>query len=188
MRLTSVKIIGFAVLVGLMACKKTQVIENGKAVKINYTLTVDGAVVDTSTGKEPLSYVQGNKMIIPGLEEALAGLKKGDKKQVTVPPEKGYGVINAAAQQKVPLKSFNDTKNLKVGTMVRGMNANGPMQAKVLAIGKKDVTLDFNHPLASKILNFDVEVVSVEEGPKPTKEEPASDPAAQVPEPETATK
>ena len=151
-------------------------------VKINYTLTVDGAVVDTSTGKEPLSFIQGNKMIIPGLEEALAGLKKGDKKQVTVSPEKGYGVLNAAAQQKVPLKSFNDTKSLKVGMMVRGINANSPMQAKVLAITKKNVTLDFNHPLAGKTLNFDVEVMNVESAAKPAKEESAPAPATQEPE------
>ncbi len=156
-----------------LACKP-RVIEQGKLVKIDYTLTVDGAVVDTSTGKGPLSYVQGAKQIIPGLEEQLAGLKVGDQKKVTVAPEKGYGPVRKEAVQVIPLKLFGgDPKKLKEGSMVTGRNGDRTLQARVLKISKKDVTLDFNHPLAGKTLNFDVTVVGVESAPAAPPAQPA---------------
>lgn len=154
------------VLLAGAGCNKNMAIANGKAVKINYTLTVDGKVVDSSQGKPPLAFVHGTGQIIPGLEEALMGMKAGEKKQVTVGPEKGYGPIDPKAQQKIPKNKFKDTKDLKVGVVVNGQSNGQPIQAKVVAVGPKDVTLDFNHPLAGKTLNFDVEVVEVANAPK----------------------
>ncbi len=154
---------GFLMVAGV-GCKNfmgPKTIKKGSNVRMNYTLTVDGKVVDSSSGREPLSFEQGAGQIIPGLEKALEGLKNGDKKQVTVPPEEGYGVIDPKAVQKVPKASFKDMKNLKVGMPVRGQQGNRPIQATVVAIGAKEITLDFNHPLAGKTLNFDVEIVEV---------------------------
>ena len=136
-------------------------IKDGSKVAINYTLTVDGRVVDSSEGKEPLSYTQGSGQIIPGLEEQLKGLAKGEKKTVEVPPAKGYGERNDAAVQKVPRSSFKDGGDLEVGMMVSGQAQDQNFQAKVIEVGDKDVTLDLNHPLAGKTLNFEVEVVEV---------------------------
>ncbi|MDO8644449.1 MAG: FKBP-type peptidyl-prolyl cis-trans isomerase, partial [bacterium] len=62
-------------------------IQDGSKVTLHYTLTVDGKKVDSSEGKEPLTYTQGKGEIVPGLESELAGLKKGDKKTITVSPE-----------------------------------------------------------------------------------------------------
>ena len=166
-RRSSVFVLAVAVVaaLGLAACKKN-VVTKGKAVKINYKLTVDGQVVDTSEGREPLTYVQGSGQIIPVLEEALEGAKVGDKKHVTIPPEKAYGLPNPNATQKVPRAAFGDMKDLKVGSVVTGQAGGRMMQAKVLAITPKEVTLDMNHPLAGKTLNFDVEVVGIEKAPK----------------------
>lgn len=153
---------------GFSACKTQQAIEKGKLIKLHYTLKVDGNVVDSSDKKPPLSFVQGSGQIIPGLEEQLVGLKAGDKKHVTLAPEKGYGTIDPKAQQVLPTKAFGDVTKLKVGMMVTGQNGNRPVQAKVVKIGAKDVTLDFNHPLAGKILDFDIEVVEVSKAPTPS--------------------
>jgi FKBP-type peptidyl-prolyl cis-trans isomerase SlyD len=160
-------IISSLVLFNFIGCKKTSVIEKGLAVKINYTLTVDGKVVDTSEGRGPLAYVQGSGQIIPGLEEQMVGLKVGDKKQVVVPPEKAYGQLDPKALQKVPLKAFGKTDGLKIGMTVTGQNGPNRMQAKVVAIDKKEVTLDINHPLAGKTLTFDIEVVEIAPAPNP---------------------
>ncbi len=133
---------------------------------MHYTLTVDGKIVDSSVGKSPLLYTQGAKQIIPGLEEKLAGLKAGDKTQVRVSPEKGYGKMNPEAVQRVPRAALKDIKGLKVGSVVTGQSGNRPVQAKVRAIAKETVTLDMNHPLAGKTLNFDVEIVAVKPAAK----------------------
>ncbi len=144
-------------------CKaKPKKIEEGSTVKFHYTLTVDGAPVDSSVGKEPMSFVQGSPQIIPGLQEQMMGMMVGEKKSVDVAPEKAYGMPNPNAVQKVARTIFKDIKDLKVGSMVKGQSGNQPIQARVIEIGKKEVTLDMNHPLAGKALHFDVEVVDIQ--------------------------
>lgn len=140
---------------------KSKEIQTGSTVKMQYTLNVDGQVVDSSQGKEPLVYVQGQGQIIPGLEEAMMGLKAGDKKQVTVSPEKGYGPMNPAGLVKVLRKSHPDLASLKVGAMVSGEREGQRFQAMVVAATGQELTLNMNHPLAGKTLNFDIEVVEV---------------------------
>ncbi|OGR59925.1 MAG: hypothetical protein A2X36_13760 [Elusimicrobia bacterium GWA2_69_24] len=129
---------------------------------MHYTLTVEGSVLDTSVGKTPLTFVQGSGQIIPGLSEALVGLKKGEKKSVTVAPDKGYGLPNPQAVQKVPKKSFKDAETIKAGAVVTGDAGGRPFQARVTAVDAESVTLDLNHPLAGKTLNFEVEVVDLQ--------------------------
>ena len=136
-------------------------IQKGSTVQIDYTLTVDGHVVDTSIGKKPLMFVEGSGQIIPGLDTALMGLKAGDKKQVVVPPAQGYGLEDPKAFVKVPKKSFKNAATLKVGSTVSGSQGGRRFQAVVSAVGNKNITLDFNSPLAGKTLNFDVTIVSV---------------------------
>jgi FKBP-type peptidyl-prolyl cis-trans isomerase SlyD len=150
----------------LSGCSKTAsgpaVIGAGATVKLNYTLTVENKVVDASAGRGPLTYVQGSGQIIPGLEEQLVGLKAGDKKQVVVSPEKGYGIIDPKAFTKVPRKAFKDTSKMKVGSVVSGQKGGQQFQAVISAIGPTEITLDLNHPLAGKTLNFNIEVLDVQ--------------------------
>lgn len=136
-------------------------IEDGSQVKIHYTLTVDGDVVDSSDGRDPLSYTQGGRQIIPGLEEELIGMGEGEAKAVTVPPEKGYGVHNPEAVVEVPRQTFESLDGLEVGAMVQGQMNGRDFQARVVEIGAEAVQLDLNHPLAGKTLHFDVTVVDV---------------------------
>jgi FKBP-type peptidyl-prolyl cis-trans isomerase SlyD len=136
-------------------------IKKGSTVKIHYTLSVDGVILDTSAEGDPLVYVQGSGQIIPGLEFELEGLKAGDKKEVTVAPEKGYGSVDPNAFQKVPRGAFENAKDLKVGDMVSGQMGEQVFNAVVSDLSLEEITLDFNHPLAGKTLRFAVEVVEV---------------------------
>src|SRR3989304_4225860 len=69
-------------------------IQKGATVKIEYTLTDEkGKLLDTSKGKEPLTYIDGEGQIIPGLEKALRGLHAGDQKRVIAPPGGAYGPV-----------------------------------------------------------------------------------------------
>lgn len=139
-------------------------VQNGDKVSIHYVLKVDRQVADSSAGKKPMTYVQGSGQIIPGLDEQILGMKRGAKKHVTVLPAKGYGEVDSEAYQNVPRKSFRDSKDLKVGGMVTGSSNGQTVRATVLAIDKDTVTLNLNHPLAGKKLEFDVEVVDIQPG------------------------
>lgn len=137
-------------------------IQNGSKVGINYAVSVDGVMVDSSDGRGPLTYTQGAGEIVPGLESQLMGLNVGDKKQVTVSPEEAYGMHDPQAVKKVPREAFGDTEGLEVGSVVQGTVGDRAFQATVVGIEATEITLDLNHPLAGKTLNFEIEVVSVE--------------------------
>jgi len=137
-------------------------IENGKKVKIHYTLTVEGQVVDSSSGKGPLEYEHGGQTIIPGLQNELAGLKAGDKKQVTVQPQDGYGEINSQAVMEVPRADLGEAE-IKAGTPIRAQSKTGQVFQGVVKEVRDDIVLvDFNHPLAGKVLTFEIEVMGIE--------------------------
>lgn len=136
-------------------------IQDGSTVEIHYTLVVENEVVDSSAGKEPLKYVQGSGEIIPGLEEELTGLAAGDKKEVLVEPEKGYGPSDPEAVRQLPRDAFQNPETLEVGALVGGTVKGQQFQARIASIDDESVTIDLNHPLAGKTLNFAVEVVHV---------------------------
>lgn len=138
-------------------------IAQGSKVKIHYTLTVDDEVIDSSEGHEPLEYVHGTGEIVPGLENALAGLRAGDKRVVVVAPEQGYGEANPDAVQEIELEAFEDDEGLEVGAIISVETDDGhSFDAIVAEISESTVTLDLNHPLAGKTLHFDVVVVAVD--------------------------
>jgi FKBP-type peptidyl-prolyl cis-trans isomerase 2 len=135
----------------------------GPTVKFRYSLKVDGKTMDSSDGKEPVSVTLGGHHLIPGLEEALAGMKAGEKRSITVAPDKGYGAYHPDWVKKFPKAVFKDITGLKPGMVVNGHDKSGrSFQARVKDVDAKNVTLDLNHPLAGKTLSFDIEVVSVQ--------------------------
>ena len=146
-------------------------ISEKKVVLIHYTLKDNsGETLDSSEGNDPMAYIQGIGNLIPGLEEALEGKLTGDKVNVTVAPEKGYGVRNEDNVHIVPLSSFQaeGDEKLTEGMQVRVETNEGVSIADVAKIDGEDVTLDLNHPLAGETLHFDVEIIDIREA---TKEE-----------------
>jgi FKBP-type peptidyl-prolyl cis-trans isomerase SlyD len=135
-------------------------------VTIHYTLTDSkGEILDSSEGPEgaePLAYVHGQAMIVPGLEAALAGKSEGDHLKVTVDPDGGYGQRHEALVQKVSRDEFPDG-DVEVGMRFRSHGPGGARVLTVVATDEDTITLDGNHPLAGATLNFDVKVVSVRE-------------------------
>lgn len=136
-------------------------IEKGSTVQIHYTLTVDGQEIDTSRGGDPLTYVHGKGQMVAGLERELEGLGTGDRKKAVVEPEAGYGQPRPDAVHKVPRDAFGDADALSVGDVVTGETEGGPIRARVAEIAPDGITVDFNHPLAGKVLHFDIEIVDV---------------------------
>ncbi len=142
-------------------------VSEGKAVSIEYTLTLDDDedVYESNVGKPPLTYIQGANQLIPGLENALEGMKVGDSKEVVVKPEDGYGAVNDKAFLEVDKKDIPEGA-LKVGTTLRAQGPDGQIfTPRISEIREDTVILDFNHPLAGKTLHFKVKVVDIKDAP-----------------------
>lgn len=132
-------------------------------VSIHYKLTDDeGTELDSSSGQDPFAYLHGTRSIIPGLERALAGKSEGDELQVTVEPGEAYGDINPELIQRVPREAFAGVAELKPGMQFQAGQPDGqPLNITVKEVGDEEVTIDANHPLAGRVLHFDVRVEGV---------------------------
>lgn len=133
-----------------------------KVVSIHYTLTDSaGAVLDSSSGSEPLSYLHGFGNIIPGLESALEGRQAGEKLSVTVDPEQGYGARDEGLVQAVPRSAFKGVAGLAPGMQFQAQGPQGARLVVVTQVQQDVVTVDANHPLAGQTLSFEVEIAEV---------------------------
>lgn len=139
-------------------------ISNNKLVSIHYKGTLEGGeVFDESTGKEPLEFIFGMGMIIPGLEKGLEGMKVGDKKTVSIESKDAYGPQIPEAIQEVPKAQFPPEIKLEVGAQLAAQGPQGMIPVKIAEVKEESVMVDMNHPLAGKDLTFEVEVVGVRE-------------------------
>lgn len=128
----------------------------------HYTLTDDaGKVIDSSSGHAPLAYLHGAGNIVPGLEKALEGRAAGDKFDVVVSPEEGYGEPNEMLIQTVPREAFQGVDELEVGMAFQAQTPQGAISVVISKIEDGMVTVDGNHPLAGQNLHFAIEVVEV---------------------------
>ncbi len=135
-----------------------------KVVSIHYTLKDDaGTVLDSSAGGEPLAYIQGHGNLIPGLERALEGKSGGDKLDVSIAPEDGYGKHDTELVQRVPRRALQGAGEIRKGMQFQAQTPQGVRVFTVTAVVGDMVTLDGNHPLADQNLHFSVEVVDVRE-------------------------
>src|SRR5712692_4691791 len=133
-----------------------------KVVSIDYTLTDDNdKIVDTSKGSEPLTYIHGTGNLIPGLEKALAGKSPGDALEVTIPPEEGYGAHDESLLEVLPRTKFTAEQEVQVGMQFYAEGGSEVQVITVVGVEGDSVTIDGNHPLAGKTLNFAVKIVDV---------------------------
>jgi FKBP-type peptidyl-prolyl cis-trans isomerase SlyD len=137
----------------------------GKYVVLDYVLCdEEGDVIQRSIEPEigPLEYVHGYSPILPGLEAGVAGLSVGEKKQVTVPPEQGYGLANEDDIFEVDRSELPDPENVKFGDEIEGEDDDGNTIAMhVIEVHDEYVVVDMNHPLAGFTLVWDVTVTDV---------------------------
>ena len=136
-------------------------IEIGDEVKIHYTAKLEnGEVVESTHDREPLSFKIGSHAFLPALQESLIELAKGDKKKITVPPEKGFGERIAELVQELPRSSFEGEMTASAGDLVELKLRDGTQRYAVVDdVKEESVVLDLNHPLAGETLVYDIEVV-----------------------------
>ncbi len=131
-------------------------------VSINYTLTNDaGEVMDTSEGREPLTYLHGANNLIPGLEKEMEGKSTGQSFKVTIPPSEAYGESNPELVQTLSKDMFKGVDKVEPGMGFTAQGPQGEQHIVVTAVDGDQVTIDANHPMAGKTLHFAVEIVNV---------------------------
>lgn len=144
-------------------------ITKDKFVKIHYTLKDEnGEILDSSVETQPLAYLHGNGYLIPGLEKELEGKSAGEKFSVTVQPEDAYGIRDERFVAKIPKDRFDINIQIEVGMKFQAETPEGPAIVTVIDVQNDEITVDANHELAGKILNFDIEIIEVRD---PTEEE-----------------
>lgn len=139
-------------------------VKAGDTVHLHYTGTLlDGTTFDSSDGREPLSFVVGSGQIIPGLDVAIPGMKVGDKKVVKIGADDAYGQVSPEMRQAVPREGIPADIPLEVGTQLQMQTPDGQaMPVTVVEVDEATVTLDANHPLAGKDLQFDIELMKID--------------------------
>ena len=141
-------------------------IEKNKVVLFHYRLTEAGndEVIESSHDKDPLAYLYGRGGILAGLETAMTGKQSGEQVSVTLTPEDAYGLRQENTQQRIPIKHLlGKHKKLRVGQIVAINTREGQREATVVKVGKFNVDIDTNHPLAGKTVTFEIDIVDVRE-------------------------
>jgi FKBP-type peptidyl-prolyl cis-trans isomerase 2 len=140
-------------------------VKNGQTVSVHYVGTLnDGTEFDNSnTRGEPMSFQVGSGQLISGFDTAVQGMSIGESKTIKVSPDDAYGTVDDNAIQTYPSSMFPDNFQFSVGAHVQGSDDSGqPVTARISTFNDENVTLDFNHPLAGKTLNFEIKLIDIE--------------------------
>ena len=139
-------------------------IRNGSIVKLHYVAKLEnGQVLESTSGRDPIKFKVGAGEVIKGLDESVIGLKKGDKVEVTIPPEKGFGPWREDLLKKIPRSALKGDIEPQVGMIVElKSELGGSIPVIITEVNEKSITVDLNHPLAGQTLKFELEIVDVE--------------------------
>jgi FKBP-type peptidyl-prolyl cis-trans isomerase SlpA len=122
----------------------------------------NGDVVDSTFDKQPAIFKVGDGNLLPGFEQALYGLKAGDKRSLPIAPEQGFGQPNPQNVQVMPRSQFKDMELGEGLLVIFNDAANAELPGMVQSFDDNQVSVDFNHPLAGKTLSFEVEIIAVQ--------------------------
>lgn len=148
--------------------RKMKIGENA-FVTLSYKLEVAGKIEDQSPEDQPLKFPFGMGFLLPGFEDNIKGLGAGDKFSFTLTPENGYGVLMDEAIVELPHSVFMVDGKIEDGLLTVGNHIpmttqdGQSMMGRVTAVGEEVATLDFNHPMAGKTLDFSGEIIEVHE-------------------------
>ncbi|WP_165680538.1 FKBP-type peptidyl-prolyl cis-trans isomerase [Metapseudomonas otitidis] len=133
-----------------------------REVTLNFAIKLEnGDVVDSTFGKQPATFKVGDGNLLPGFENALFGLRAGDRRELPISPEQGFGQPNEQNVQVMPRGQFQDMELSEGLLIIFNDAANAELPGVVKAFDADRVTIDFNHPLAGKTLRFEVEILAV---------------------------
>ena len=137
--------------------------KSGDTVRIHYTGTLsDGTQFDSSTGREPLEFALGSGQVIPGFDHAVDGMTVGESKSVSIEPADAYGEKHEELIQDVPNSALPDDMKPAAGMQLQSQAPDGQILHLVVTdVADDSITVDANHPLAGRTLNFDIDLVEI---------------------------
>lgn len=137
-------------------------IELNKVVYFNYSLSEpEKDIIETSRKGDPMAYLHGHRNLMPALEASMVGKQQGDVFSVTLTPEQAYGHLRDDSKQRIPIKHVLTKGKLKLGMAIKINTDQGARDCIVVKVGRFNVDVDTNHPLADKTLVFDIEIIDL---------------------------
>ena len=134
-------------------------VKDGDNVSVHYVGKLEsGEIFDSSVGKSPLSFTAGAGQMIKGFDAAVIGMKAGDTKTITIPPQEAYGVSDPSRVVSFDKNEVPNFEEMEVGGAVTAGNG---AQGKIISKDENSLVVDFNHFLAGKTLIFDIQLVSI---------------------------
>ena len=137
--------------------------KNGDTVKVHYTGKLDdGTIFDSSEGKDPLQFTIGEGQLLQAFEQGIIGLAEGDKKDIQLTAQQGYGLKQDKLIGKLPLEALPEGLTPEVGMRLQMKTPEDQsIVLKVIEVSDNDITVDANHELAGEDLNFEIELVEI---------------------------
>ncbi len=137
------------------------IISDKDKVTLHYRVKLEhGEIIESSRGREPVSFTIGSKQLLQGLEKELIGLKKRDKKEIKVPPDKRFGERRDELLQEAPKTIFKEKPSPQTLITLRSKDGSESL-ATVHDVKENAVFLDFNHPLAGHNATYDIKVIDI---------------------------
>lgn len=139
------------------------IVKQGQHVKVHYVGTYDdGSEFDSSTGGAPLEFTLGQSQVIPGFEKAIEGMRVGEEKQVRIEAVDAYGDYDEDQLATVDRTMLPEGMELEVGLQLKAETEEGiPLVVTIAGVDGDQITLDGNHPMAGKVLNFSLQLVEI---------------------------
>jgi peptidylprolyl isomerase len=140
-------------------------VKKGQFVQVHYTGRLeDGTIFDSSEGQQPLEFQAGSGEVIPGIDNAVLGMAVNEEKRILISADDAYGQRREDLTREFPISMLGG-ETVTPGQSLWFNTPRGPIQGKVLDLDEEHFTVDFNHPLAGKNLEFDLKVVGISDQP-----------------------
>lgn len=139
--------------------------KKGDTVAVHYTGRLeDGTVFDTSREGDPVEFELGSETVIDGFDDAVEGMEIGEERNAQIPPDRAYGQRRDDLEVQVPRERLPEGAEPAEGQMLEVQVAPGRNTvARITDVGDEEVTLDLNHPLAGHELDFDIELMEIQQ-------------------------
>jgi len=140
-------------------------IQSGQFAQVHYTgKLADGTVFDSSVGRQPLEFQVGSGQVIPGFDQAIEGMEINEEKIFILKSDEAYGPVRDDLKRDFP-RDMLEGKEVQEGQELWFQSPQGPVPGKIAALSAETFTVDFNHPLAGKDLEFSVKLVGISNTP-----------------------
>lgn len=132
-------------------------------VTLHLSLTLeDGTVAESTFDDEPLTFILGDGTLVEGLELGLYGLRPGDTQRLSLFPEQAFGLRDPEKVHRLPRADFPADMALEPGCIIGFDTPEGEeLPGMIVSTDDTSVEVDFNHPLAGRVVIFDVEIIDV---------------------------